>query len=168
MKDITFIFLSASIIFMVILNMVRNKRKNREELDGLTILLYMLLTQREADANGVLFTIEKYSEHNRKPINQLRISYLKNVSPDFDGSIRRSLGATFYEASGLLFRSGTARAIEFLEGAGEIVRSSRSRITKVRNEIVNSIGIIFTMVIMFLIVIYFLSPYMGFFKMNNI
>jgi hypothetical protein len=168
MKDITVIFLCVSVVFMVILNMIRNKRKSREELDGLSVLLYMLLTQREADANGVLFTLEKYSEHNRKPINQLRISYLKNISPDFDGGIRRSLGATFYEASGLLFRSGTVRAVEYLEGAGEITRSGRSRIAKVRNEIVNSIGIIFTMVIMFLIVIYFLSPYMGFFKMNNI
>jgi hypothetical protein len=55
-----------------------------------------------------------------------------------------------------------------MEGAGEIMRNNRNRAGKVRNEIVNSVGIIFTMVIMFLIIIYFLSPYTSFFNIYSI
>jgi hypothetical protein len=148
--------------------LIGRKKRRREENGGLEVLLYMLLTQKGGDANNVLFTVEKYSDLGRQYINRLRIGYLRNAGSDPDNDLKKNLGTVFCETAGIMFRNGAARGAEYMEGAGGIAENNRVRTQKIKNEIINSAGIVFTMVMMFMIIIYFLAPYIDFFNINNI
>ena len=161
MKQIAIIFMIISIIFCTVINYFRSKQLVKNESDALTILTFMLLVQKDRDSNGILFELEKYSKHNRKLLNELRINYLKNnIGNNTKYKTKRAL--LLVEVIEILFSSGAIRAVEFLEGTSDLRKNDQKRIIKVKSEIVNSLGIVFTMVMMFIIIIYFLSPYTEF------
>jgi hypothetical protein len=159
MSDLLPLCLVAAVLFNAAMHITYLRAKIRDETEALMVLLHMMADQKDKDANNIVFDLEKYASRNRKTINEIRIDYLKNNKNKLDTAKKKGNDPVFFEAAAILYERGAKRAAEFLEGAFEMKRNNLVRIMKVKNEIVNSVGVVLTMAMMFLIVIYFLAPY---------
>lgn len=158
MEQITALIMSGAFIFIILMGMAGRKKDERAELESLSQLLYLLLSQNDKDPNNILFHMEKLAKQNRGFINSLRIGYLKNQSYIPVGSKKKQI-TLFMSAVDTLYNSGSIRTTELLDDMEVLSQSDYQRAQKLANEIVNSVGIVFTIIAMFMIVIYFLSPY---------
>lgn len=158
MAQITALIMSGAFIFIILMGMAGRKKDERAELESLSQLLYLLLSQNDKDPNNILFHMEKLAKQNRGFINSLRIGYLKNQSYIPVGSKKKQI-TLFMSAVDTLYNSGSIRTTELLDDMEVLSQSDYQRAQKLANEIVNSVGIVFTIIAMFMIVIYFLSPY---------
>jgi len=168
MKEILLIFITAAIIFMSLSSVLRRNGKSRAEMEALTVLLYMFSAQKGSDANGMLFKLERYAGVNRKMINNIRTGYLKNDAGNVRPECEKKHEKVFLGIMETLYENGHDRTLELMDGLGELKKRNMERAARMRGEIVNSAGIVFTMIIMFLIIIYFLAPYTRIFSSYGI
>jgi len=159
MSDLMPLCLVVVILFNAGMYVIYLRTRVKDEIEALMVLLHMMADQKDRDANNIVFDLEKYASRNRKTINEIRINHLKNNKSILEAEKKKGVDPVFIEAASMLYERGACRTAEFLEGAFEMKRNNLARIMKVKNEVVNSVGVVLTMAMMFLIVIYFLAPY---------
>ena len=164
MAEILPLCLIAAVLFNAGMHVIFSRARIRDEIEALMVLLHMMADQKDKDANNIVFNLEKYASLNRKEINEMRVNYLKNNKNMLMTAKKKKMDPAFFEATAILYERGAKRTAEFLEGAFEMKRNNLIRIMKVKNEVVNSAGVVLTMAMMFLIVIYFLAPYTDMFN----
>ena len=158
MAQITIVIISGAILFILFMGIAVKKKEQSAELESLSQLMYLLLSQNDKDPNNIMFYLEKLARYNRMFVNLLRMGYLKNRGYVPIKSTRKQL-TLFTSAVDTLYNNGSIRTAELLDDMEVIKGNDHQRAQKLANEIVNSVGIVFTIISMFMIVIYFLLPY---------